>query len=38
MLLNDFFSQSHLFNPNKLSTMVDNDLFMCLALSMNLKL
>ena len=38
MLSNDFFSQLQFFNPDKLSAIVDNDSFMGLALSINLKL
>ena len=38
MLSNDGFSHLHLFNPDKLSTRADNDSFMCLELSINLKL
>ena len=38
MFSNDGFSHLHLFQPDKLSARVDNDSFICLALSINLKL
>ena len=38
MFSNHGFSHLHLLKPDKLSTKADNDSFMCLALSINLKL